>query len=103
MYVPVAVVHQTDIKAGVAEVEQALLPDVVRINYEVGTDWSGDWAIFFRILLSDDAGARRLMDTANTVIGQLGQRFDFATMGLFPYHNFRTVSEQAVLREKAWA
>jgi hypothetical protein len=28
---------------------------------------------------------------------------DFQALGVFPYHNFRSESEQAALREVAWA
>jgi hypothetical protein len=53
--------------------------------------------------LSDDAGEKRLRDVATQVVWRLADRLDFAALGLFPYHNFRSVSEQAVLREEAWA
>jgi hypothetical protein len=80
-----------------------LAPDVVQIRYDIGTDWSGDWAIFFRVLLSDEASRARLRDVATQVVWRLDERLDFPSMGLFPYHNFRSVSEQDVLREEAWA
>jgi hypothetical protein len=70
----------------------------------IGQDWSGDWAIFFRVVLSDEASnAPRLHEVAREVVQQLADRLDFSSMGLFAYHNFRSVSEQAVLREEAWA
>ncbi len=37
---------------------------MVKINYTIAQDWSGDWAIFFRVLLGDDANAKRLRDVA---------------------------------------
>jgi hypothetical protein len=55
------------------------------------------------VLLSDDAGEKRLREVATQVVRRLADRLDFAALGLFPYHNFRGVSEQAVLREEAWA
>jgi hypothetical protein len=94
---------QPQIDAAVAEVATQLEPDVVHIRYEIGQDWSGQWAIFFRVLLSDDAGEKRLREVATQVVWRLADRLDFAALGLFPYHNFRSVSEQAVLREEAWA
>jgi hypothetical protein len=33
----------------------------------------------------------------------LAQQLDFPGMGVFPYHNFRSVSEQSMLQEPAWA
>jgi hypothetical protein len=52
---PAGVVKQAEIASAVAEVERLLAPDVEHIQYEIGQDWSGDWAVFFRVLLSDEA------------------------------------------------
>ena len=55
MIVPTGIVRQAELAAGVAAVKQELAPDVVRIRYDIGPDWSDEWSIFFRIVLSDDA------------------------------------------------
>jgi hypothetical protein len=102
MYFPSAETKQ-EVNAAISEVIRMLAPDVVHIRYDIGQDWSGDWAIFFRVLLSDEASKKRLREVATQVVWRLSERLDFASMGLFPYHNFRSVSEQAVLREEAWA
>jgi hypothetical protein len=47
MYVPSAVTKQSEIQAAIDEIERSLAPDVVRIRYDIGEDWSGQWAIFF--------------------------------------------------------
>jgi hypothetical protein len=103
MYRPSAVTKQSEIQAAIDQVERSLAPDVVRIRYEIGEDWSGEWAIFFRVVLSDDAARRRLRDVATKVVWGLARQLDFPSMGVFPYHNFRSVSEQAALQEPAWA
>jgi len=103
MYLPSAVTKQAEIQAVIDEVERNLAPDVVRIRYEIGEDWSGQWAIFFRIVLTDEAAKRRLRDIATKVVWGLAQQLDFPAMGVFPYHNFRSVSEQEALQEPAWA
>jgi hypothetical protein len=100
---PSAVTKQAEIEAAIARVQQSIGPDVVRIRYEIGEDWSGQWAIFFRIVLNDDAARRRLRDVATRIVSGLAQQLDFPSMGVFPYHNFRSVSEQAMLQEPAWA
>jgi len=100
---PAAVGKQAEIAAAVAEVERLLAHDVVRIRHEIGTDWSGDWALFFRVVLTDDASKYRLRDVTTEVELRLAERRDFQALGLFAYHNFRSESEQAVLREEAWA
>ena len=103
MYRPSAVTKQVEIEAAIARVEQSIGTDLVRIRYEIGEDWSGRWAIFFRIVLTDDAARHRLRDVAPRVVWGLAQQLDFPGMGVFPYHNFRSVSEQAMLQEPAWA
>ncbi len=103
MYLPSAVTKQSEIESAIDYVAQRIAPDVVRIRYEIGEDWSGQWAIFFKVVLSDDAARRRLRDIATKVVWGLAGRLDFANMGVFPYHNFRSVSEQEALREPAWA
>ena len=102
MFLPSPEVKQQVI-AVVSELVRSLAPDVVHIRYEIGEDWSGDAAIFFRILLLDDASRTRLRAVAKQVVISLDQRLDFESMGLRAYHNFRSVSEQNALREEAWA
>ncbi len=103
MYAPSAVTKQSEIQAGIHAVERSLAPDVIRIRYDIGEDWSGQWAIFFKIVLTDDAAKLRLRDVADKVVWGLADRLDFPGMGVFPYHNFRSESEQAMLQEPAWA
>src|SRR5260370_19725091 len=98
MYVPSAVTKQDEIQAAMDQVQRSLAPDVVRIRYEIGEDWSGQWAIFFRVVLTDDAAKHRLREVATRVVWDLAQQLDFPGMGVFPYHNFRSTSEQAVLQ-----
>ena len=100
---PSAVAKPPEISAAISEVISRLAPDVVRIRYDIGPDWSGDWAIFFRVLLSDEAIEGRLREVAKQVVSGLEERLDFRSMGVFAYYNFRTVSEQAALQEEAWA
>ena len=103
MHFPSAISKQPEINAAVSEIVKLLAPDVIHIRYEIDRDWSGDWAIFFRVVLSDEASRTRLREVAKEVVWRLAEHLDFSSMGLFPYHNFRSVSEQAVLREEAWA
>jgi len=103
MFTPPAVSKQEEIDAAIENVVCALGPDVVRIRYEIAEDWSRQWAIFFRIVLTDDAARRRLREVAPKVVWGLAQELDFPGLGVYPYHNFRSVSEQAMLQEPAWA
>ena len=103
MLVPDVTTKQPKISAAVSEVARILAPDVQHIRYDIAQDWSGDWAIFFRVVLSDEASKNRLREVTRKVLSQLAARLDFSEMGLFAYHNFRSVSEQALLQEEAWA
>ena len=103
MHLPSAVAKQAEIDAAVARVQQLLAPDVVRIRYEIGEYWTGEPAIFFRVVLTDEAARSRLRDVASKVVWGLVRELDFPSMGVFPYHDFRSVSEQNALQEPAWA
>jgi hypothetical protein len=96
MYLPSAVTKQAEIQASTVRVQQPIGPEVVRIRYEIGEERSGQWAVFFRILLTDDAARQRLRDVATKVVWELARQLDFPGMGVFPYHNFRSVSETDV-------
>ena len=102
MYPP-ALSRQSEIQAAIDATEKSLAPDVVHIRYEIGKDWSDEWAVFFRIVLTDDAAKRRLHEVATKVERGLDQHLDFPGLGVYAYHNYRSVSEQAALREPAWA
>ena len=77
---------QAQIDAAVAEVVHDLSPAVQRINYEIARDWSGEWAIFFKVLLSDEASDRNhLRLIATSVVSQVSDKLDIPSLGLFPY------------------
>ena len=103
MYLPIAVQKQSQINSAVSQVVAQLSPSVQSISYQIAQDWSGQWAIFFRVVLSDDAARSRLRQVANNVEWRLAEHLDFNALGVFPYHNFRSESEQAASREEAWA
>jgi len=104
MQIPVAFVRQSEIAAAVARVERELAPEVVRIRHNIGADWNGEPAIFFRIILSDKASRpRRLASVAHRVTSRLTDEVKASESGLFPYYDFRSESEQAELKEEAWS
>ena len=102
MLLPAGIVHDSQINAAIADVCRELAPDVKRIRFDRRADWSGDDAVYFRILISDDAARTRLRETTVKVLSMLDSFLNLETMGFLVYHNVRTVSEQAVLREKSW-
>ena len=102
MYLPSAVQKQPQINAAVSDVVRELSPWVRHIRYDIAQDWSGQWAIFFRVLLSDEAAQKRLKDVSTRVVWRTSERLDLPNLGLFPYFDFRTESEQARMHEASW-
>ena len=103
MQLPPAFTKKSEIQAAIDGVARSLAPDVVHIRYEIGQDWSGEWSIFFRVLLTDDAAKHRLSEMRDKVVRGLAKQLDFPGMGVWSYHNFRSASEQEALQEPAWA
>jgi hypothetical protein len=98
------VVHEdTQVEEAVRKVEAEMKPDVVRIRHSIRQDWADDWAIYFRVLLSDDAAEHRLGPITREVERRLDQLLDFAKLGVFAYHRYRSESEQAKYKDKEWA
>jgi len=103
-YLPTEVRKQPQINAAVSEVVKLLAPNVVRIRYDIDQDWSGDWAVFFRVLLSDEAAdERNIGAVARRVRHEISDRLDIPELGMLPHFNFRSESEQANRRDPAWA
>jgi hypothetical protein len=105
VYLAKAFVDQAQLDDAINEVEQTLGPDVERLRYTLGQDWSGESAIFFRIVLSDRASRRdQLLNSTNRITTAIVQRLQpLEQWGVLPYFNFRSRSEQAILQEEAWA
>ena|ERR1019366_2679771 len=101
MLSPSGVVPESKVNAAISDVYRQMR-DVRRIRFDIGSDWSGDDAVFFRILISDDAARTRLRETMAQVVGMLESILNLEAMGLHVYHNVRSESEQAALREKSW-
>jgi hypothetical protein len=104
MLLPSTVTKEPQINAAVAEVVRELSPAVQRIRYEIGQDWTGEWVIFFRVLLSDEATKKRnLRKIAPRVISRMSDEFFPLGLGLIPHFDFRSEAEQAAAHEPAWA
>jgi hypothetical protein len=102
---PRAFVEQEKFASAVTEVERALQPQVLRVRYDFGDDWSGEPAVFFRIVLADAATTRdQLLKVTTHVSSTLEQRIEpLEQWGVLPYFNFRGQSEQALMQDEAWA
>ena len=80
-------------------------PDVERLRYSLEEDWSGDPAIYFKIVLSDDSSSDdRLRPTTKQIEDAISRHLQpLSQWGLFCYTTYRTHSELAARQEKAWA
>ena len=101
--VPRGLVDQSKIRAGVRKAELALAPDVIRIMYSFAEDVQGNMSLFFRILISDRAAApSSLRERTQQIITKVLQEIKAQELGLQTYFNFRSESEQEMLREPFW-
>ena len=104
MSVPRGFTGYPKINAAVAEVTRELSPWVRHIRYSIEPDWSGEWGLFFRVLLSDEAARQpKLRTVTSDVISKMSERLDLPNLELFPHFDFRSESEQAELNEPEWA
>ena len=102
--VPSGLVKQRSIAAGVDRAAKALAGDVVRIVHEIGTDWTGSTAIFFAVILSDEASKpENLRAVTQRVSNRVTSEVRTDQTDLPAYFSFRGESEQAKLREPARA
>jgi|SRR5579864_4352851 len=101
--VPRGIVDQEKIRAGARRAERALAPDVIRIMYSFAEDWQENISLFFRIVISDQAASpARLRETTEGIIAKVLREIKAHELGLQTYFNFRSESEQAMLREPFW-
>ncbi len=105
VYIPRGVAQQGQLAVAIADLERMLGADVVRLRYTIGPNWSDEPAIFFRVLLSDQASRPdRLHEVASRVEAVIQEHLDpLNSWGLVPYYNFRSQTEQEMLKEPAWA
>jgi hypothetical protein len=102
--VPKVLINQSELNAAVRRAEESLAQSVVRIRYDLDSDWTGEPSIFFRIVLTDEAAKRpELNDIANAVSLILVREVRPEEHGLNSYFNFRSESEQTQLNEPTWA
>jgi hypothetical protein len=97
-------VNRQKIEADVQRAAQALAPAVVRIRYSFEDDWTGEPSIFFRIVLADDVAKRpNLSEIIRPIQMKLMDEVRPDEQGLNDYFDYRSSSEQADLKDPAWA
>lgn len=105
MQVPTALVQQGPFQSAVNCAAQHLAPDVVDLTFTVGSDWSGEPAVFFMVILSNAASRKdQLLRTTSQVSNTIVQMVQpVEQWGVLPYFNFRSEAEQAKINERSLA
>ena len=66
-------------------------------------DVQGNFSLFFRIVISDAVSTpAKLRETTQRIIAKVLHEVRAEELGLQTYFNFRSKSEQAVLRDPFW-
>ena len=103
VHVPTGLVNQTQLKDAVEAAAKTLEAGEVRhVRFTLGSDGSGEPAIFFGILLTPQASQNsRLADVTGRVATVLFDQLQpYNRWGLQPYFNF--TSSQAHFRNPSW-
>jgi hypothetical protein len=105
-HIPTAFVNQTHLARVVDKSIQKVGRLATRVRYDLGTDSSGDPALFFRIVLPDAAirKAATLIDVTKVIEAILFKEIrPYEDWGVIPYFNYRSKSEQDQLNDPDWA
>ncbi len=104
MIVPTLLTNTPQLRDQIRQAMPLLVPDVVRINFEVGFDAMGFASIFFNIVLADEATRpARLRHAAQRIALTLMNHLRTDENGVHAYFNFRSQSEAARIDDPAWA
>lgn len=88
----------------VDRIAEELKPDVVRIRFQIGRDWSDDPSIKFRVVLSDEASRpERLPESTAKVRDHLAASLRLEDLDHIAYFRFRSRSEQEALGGEQWS
>jgi hypothetical protein len=98
-------VNEEKVDKAITAFVRRLGPEVVRVRYDISEDWTGDPAIFFRVVLTDQAASddRRQKVTTRIRAAIWDKLKPFERWGLYPFINFRSKSEQDSMKEKSWS
>jgi hypothetical protein len=103
--VPSGFVHQTQLARAVDKARRKLGKRVIRVNYSLETDSSGEPSIVFRIILPDKATREdKLAEVTGSIATTLFDEIrPHEQWELLPYFSFRSQSEQALRNDPEWA
>jgi hypothetical protein len=102
MYIAKAFAHQTQFFAAIAQATTAL--PTVTVTPSLGTDWNGEPAVFFQVVLPDGTPRSQLLNLTKQISQAIVQQVQpLEEWGVLPYFDFRTQSEQARIKEPTLA
>jgi hypothetical protein len=103
VYIARAFAHQAQFFTAIDQV--AMPPEVVSLTPTLGTDWDGESAVFFQVILADNSVPRSQLLAFTKQISQavIQQIRPLEEWDVLPYFNFLTQSEQARIKEPSWA
>ena len=95
-----------DFAQRVDEVAKKFPDEVVRIRHSFSRDWDGDPAIYFKIVVTDEARRdiplRELTSRIRDALIKDLALFESEYSVYIPYFNFRTKAEQDQLKDPQW-
>lgn len=104
MQVAKAFVQQSQFLAAIADAARVLPSAVVSVTPSLGTDWNGESAVFFQIVLTDGMSRSQLLSLTQQISRAIVQQVQpLEEWGVLPYFDFNTQSEQAEIQEPTQA
>lgn len=104
MFIAKAFAHQSRFFAAVASAANGLSHPVVSVTPSLGTDWNGESAVFFQIVLADGMPRDQLLHFTKKISQAIVEQVQpLEEWDVLPYFNFRTQSEQTKIKEPTWA
>jgi len=103
VYIARAFAYQTQFFGAIAQV--ALPPQVLSVTPTLGTDWDGESAVFFQVVLADNSVPRPQLLAFTRQISRaiVHEIRPLEEWDVLPYFDFLTQSEQASMKEPASA
>ncbi len=105
MYIPTRYIDSAEVEKAVDAFIKTLGPEVVRVRYNIGEDWMGDPALYFRVLLAVDASShqREFLTTAKRIERAFFDELKpLEKWGLFPHVSFRSEPVQTHPDDPSW-
>jgi len=100
-YLAKGVAQASDLVKRFNRLSHVVIPGVEKWNYTFEDDWSGDPAIFFWVIVNDEASKPQNLRQVRAAF--MAQIIDLpGEWGLIPYFNFRSRSEQAKLKDEVY-